>query len=91
MERHLNSVMDSLDIIRESESLPANEKLNVMRHWLEQLSADKRQFQGVERLLRRLENPDVPEDVWQGFEDCEDGRIVELDSALNETPSARGI
>jgi hypothetical protein len=40
----------------------------------------------IERLLRRLENPDIPEDVWAGFEDIEDGRLVDMDTALNETP-----
>jgi hypothetical protein len=32
----------------------------------------------VERLLRRLQHPDVPEDVWEGFEECADGKAIEM-------------
>jgi len=40
----------------------------------------------IERLLRRLEHPDVPEDFWAGMEDIEDGRIVDMEVAMNEVP-----
>jgi hypothetical protein len=43
-------------------------------------------WKAIERLLRRLQNPDIPEDVWIGFEDIEDGRVVDMETALNETP-----
>jgi len=32
----------------------------------------------IERLLRRVEHPEIPEDVWQGFEECEDGKAIEM-------------
>jgi hypothetical protein len=38
----------------------------------------------VERLCRRLENPDISEDVWRGIEEAEDGRLMDLDEALTE-------
>ncbi|MBE2204322.1 MAG: hypothetical protein IAE94_08300 [Chthoniobacterales bacterium] len=41
------------------------------------------------RLIRRLENPDIPEDVWRGIEDAEDGRIVDMETALSEAPPRR--
>jgi hypothetical protein len=28
--------------------------------------------------LRGLENPDIPEDVWQGFEEYEDSKGIEM-------------
>ena len=37
-------------------------------------------------LLRRLENPDIPEDVWHGIEDAEDGRLVDMETALTQKP-----
>jgi hypothetical protein len=40
----------------------------------------------IERLLRRLESPDIPEDVWRGIEDAEDGRCVDMETALHEKP-----
>ena len=40
----------------------------------------------VERTMRRIENPDIPEDVWRGIEDAEDGRLVDMETALTEKP-----
>jgi hypothetical protein len=41
------------------------------------------------RLVRRLENPDIPEDVWRGIEDAEDGRLVDMETALSDAPPLR--
>jgi hypothetical protein len=40
----------------------------------------------VQRLLRRLEHPEVPEDFWLGLEDSEDGRDIDMETALFEKP-----
>ncbi len=40
----------------------------------------------VERALRRLTHPDVPEEIWEGYEDYEDGRFVDIDLVLREEP-----
>ena len=40
----------------------------------------------IERMLRRVEHPDVPEDVWRGIEEAEDGRLVDMESALTQKP-----
>ena len=45
-----------------------------------------RSNKAIERLLRRLENPDIPEDMWRGMEDAEDGRFVDMETALTEKP-----
>ncbi len=34
--------------------------------------------------MRRIENPDIPEDVWRGREEAEDGQLIDLDEALAE-------
>jgi hypothetical protein len=44
----------------------------------------------VERIMRRIENPDVPEDVWRGIEDAEDGRLVDMETALYQQPPRPG-
>ena len=44
----------------------------------------------IERLLRRLEHPEVPEDFWAGLEDIEDGRVADMEVALNERPPFEG-
>ena len=40
----------------------------------------------IERAVRRLAHPDIPEEVWEGLEDMEDGRGVDMETALYETP-----
>ena len=40
----------------------------------------------IERAVRRLAHPDIPEEVWAGFEDYEAGRLVEMDTVLREEP-----
>jgi len=43
----------------------------------------------IDRLMRRLENPDIPEDVWRGTEDAEEQRLVEMETALRDRPPER--
>jgi hypothetical protein len=43
----------------------------------------------IERLIRRMENPDIPEDVWRGIEDAEDGRLVDMETVMSEPPPCR--
>ena len=40
----------------------------------------------IERMIRRIENPDIPEDVWRGIEDAEAGRLVDMETAMTEAP-----
>ena len=78
--------MSATEIIRAAEALPPTEKLEVMRHWVAEFADDPKQRSTVERLLRRLENPDIPEDVWQGFEECEDSKGIEMSDEHFRTP-----
>ena len=42
----------------------------------------------IERMLRRIEHPEVPEDVWEGFEEAEDGKGIEMRDEHFENPPA---
>ena len=78
--------MSASEILTELESLPRPERTRVARRVLEMLCPEPKT---VERLMRRVENPDIPEDVWRGIEDAEDGRTVEMETALRDQPPAR--
>ena len=74
------------EILKKLESLPRPERTRVAKRVLETLCPETKM---VERLMRRIENPDIPEDVWRGIEDAEDGRTVEMETALRDQPPAR--
>lgn len=68
-------------MVKELRALPREKRASVTKRILKSLYPhDKR----VERLVRRLENPDVPEDVWRGIEEAEDGKLIDMDEALSE-------
>jgi hypothetical protein len=75
--------MSAAEIFKELESLPRSERASVAKRILQSLCPDSK---AVERMMRRIENPDVPEDVWRGIEDAEDGRTVKMETALHEKP-----
>ena len=79
-------VMSASEILKELESLPRQERTSVAKRVLETLCPESKT---VERFMRRIENPDIPEDVWRGIEDAEDGRTVEMETALRDQPPAR--
>ena len=49
---------------------------------------DEFQKRHVDRVLRRLENPDVPEYFWEGLEEAEDGQAIEVRNEHFENPPA---
>jgi alkylated DNA nucleotide flippase Atl1 len=73
--------------MEELNSLPRAEQARVVEKTLRQLTAEERK--PIERLLRRLQHPEVPESFWQGVEDHEEGRTVDMETALRETPPRR--
>jgi hypothetical protein len=79
--------MTAVELIKEMKALPAQERAQVVKQAIQELAADERK--SIERLLRRLQHPDVPEAFWQGVEDHEEGRTVDLETALRETPPGR--
>jgi len=76
--------MSAQEVIEHLEALPPNDRARVLRTTLSHFCPQG--GKAVERLLRRLENPDIPEDVWRGIEDAEDGRLVDMETALNDKP-----
>jgi hypothetical protein len=75
--------MSVAEIAKELERLPLAERKTLAERVLKSLCSDTKV---VERIMRRIENPDVPEDVWRGIEDAEDGRTVDMEIALREEP-----
>ena len=67
--------MSAADITKELAVLPRPERLSVARRALETLCSEEKT---VERIMRRIENPDVPEDFWDAAEEVEDGRVIEM-------------
>lgn len=78
--------MSTSEMIREFEGMPAEERHGVLRTLLARLYP--RCEKSIERLLRRIEHPEVPEDVWEGFEEAEDGRGIEMRDEHFDNPPA---
>ena len=79
--------MSTVDILKAVEALPRQERASVAKRILQTLCGDPNV---VERLMRRIENADVPEDVWRGIEDAEDGRLVDMETALYQQSPGPG-
>jgi hypothetical protein len=60
----------------ELKTLPETERARIIQRALRELSAPA--LKALERQLRRFAHPEVPEDVWMGFEEAEDGRGIEI-------------
>ncbi len=78
--------MTAVQVIAQIKALPAADRAQVVEEAIRQLTPEERK--PIERLLRRLQHPDIPESFWQGAEDHEDGRTVEMEAALREAPPA---
>ena len=78
--------MTAVQVIAQIKALPAADRAQVVEEAIRHLTPEERK--PIERLLRRLQHPDVPEGFWQGVEDHEDGRTVEMEAALREAPPA---
>lgn len=78
----MNAEITDRQLSERLQALPSREKGRIVETLLRSFPPDE--LKAVERVLRRLQHPDVPEEVWEGFEDAEDGRLVDLDTALEE-------
>jgi hypothetical protein len=68
----------------ELKTLPEAERTRIIRGALQELSPSA--LKALERQLRRFAHPEVPEDVWTGFEEAEDGRGIEVRDEHFEHP-----
>lgn len=77
--------MSAAEIVKELNGLPQSERANVARRVLETLYPGRGKV--LDRLMRRLEHPDVPEDFWEAVEQVEDGKAIEmLDEHFEQPP-----
>jgi hypothetical protein len=75
----------TVDILEnELKTLPETERARIIRRALQELSPPA--LKALERQLRRFAHPEVPEDVWIGFEEAEDGRGIEIRDEHFELP-----
>lgn len=65
-------------------ALPEAERTRVISEALRELSPST--MKAIERRVRRLAHPEVPEDVWIGFEEAEDGQSIEMKDEHFEQP-----
>jgi len=76
--------MSAKEVLAQIEALPRDERAEVARKALASVWPKNEKL--IDRMIRRLENPDVPGDVWRGIEEAEDGRVVEMETALSQKP-----
>ncbi len=75
----------TVDILEnELKTLPEKERTQIISRALQELSPTA--LKVMERQLRRFAHPEVPEDVWTGFEEAEDGRGIEIRDEHFERP-----
>jgi hypothetical protein len=68
--------MSATEMIAELSAMPEVERHETVIAILDRLYPAGQK--NIERLLRRMQHPEVPEDVWEGFEEAEDGKGIEM-------------
>lgn len=76
--------MSAAEVIAQIEALPEAERVEVATETIRRL--EPLDLKIVERALRRLQHPEIPQSFWEGMEDVEDGRVVDMETALFEEP-----
>jgi hypothetical protein len=76
--------MSVAEVLKQVEILPREERAGFASQVLRALYPDSEQ--SIARLMRRLENPDVPEDFWEAVEESEDGKAIEITDEHFEQP-----
>ncbi|MGA3172718.1 MAG: hypothetical protein ABSE62_17080 [Chthoniobacteraceae bacterium] len=70
----------------EMAAMPDEERHETLKSILARLYPEGQKT--IERMLRRIENPNTPEDVWEGFEQAEDGKGIEMRDEHFDNPPA---
>jgi hypothetical protein len=76
--------MSTAEFIEELSTMPDAERQRMLREVLERLYPAE--TKSIERFMRRIEHPEIPEDVWEGFEEAEDGKGIEIRDEHFENP-----
>jgi hypothetical protein len=74
--------VDTLE--NELKTLPETERARIIRGAIRELSPPA--LKALERQLRRFAHPEVPEDVWTGFEEAEVGKGIKIRDEHFEHP-----
>ncbi len=80
---HINAVTAEI-LENELKTLSEAERSRIISGAIQDLSPQA--LRELERKLRRFAHPEVPEDVWTGFEEAEDGRGIEIRDEHFEQP-----
>lgn len=76
--------MSTADLIHEIEALPQEQRAKAVKAMLK--AVYHQNDRTIERLLRRLEHPEIPDDVWAGLEEAEDGQAIEMKDEHFDNP-----
>ncbi|MEI6072313.1 MAG: hypothetical protein WCS31_11010 [Verrucomicrobiae bacterium] len=79
--------MTATMLAKELRTVPDPERGNVIGAALRAIYPQSGRM--IERMIRRIENPDIPDDVWRGIEDAEAGRLVDMETAMTKAPPCR--
>ena len=72
------------DFVKELEELPEEERAGAVRQVLVALYQKSGNL--IDRLLRRLDHPEIPNEFWEAAEELEDGRAIEMRDEHFEQP-----
>lgn len=70
--------MTEAQLLQELSALSQSGKARIVEETLRRLTPEERK--PIERLIRRLQHPEIPESFWQGVEDHEDDRAVDMET-----------
>jgi len=71
-------------MVHEIETLPQEQRTEAVKAVLK--AAYHQSDKAIDRLLRRLEHPEMPDDVWEGIEEAEDGKATEMKDEHFDNP-----
>ncbi|MFH1066471.1 MAG: hypothetical protein V1746_01000 [bacterium] len=77
--------MSTLEMAQELKAMPHPAREEALKAILQELYPSN--VQAVSRILRRLQNPDIPEDFWEAIEEAKDGKVIEMkDEHFDQPP-----
>jgi hypothetical protein len=68
--------MSVAEVLEQIQLVPREDRAEFVTDVLRALYPDNKQ--GIARLVRRLENPEIPHDFWEAIEEVEDGKDIEI-------------
>ena len=78
--------VSTAEIVKALESVREAERSTVARNVLETLYPSRRDL--IDRLVRRLDHPEIPDDFWEAVDELEAGQGIEMRDVHFEQPPA---